>query len=378
MRSRIKPVLILSIFFFLQHFCIASTEVIKTGVGSAQNRSEEVNTQLLRERALRQAMDLAIMQITGATISTQRGSSIHSQELTSIRNGKIDEKNKIKTQNKADAISRTEGHAILVEIINEWQENGNYYVKAKFDVSTPEEIKKTHNCGYFWEQAGKPPISITFSETINGKRKKSVEHPTLVYIQDNLNRNGVSVTTGDNEKALYLIKIKQDADIKKFSRYNTITANCRLSYQILDTYRQQFIAEYRTKHGPQGGFSLEQTKEECIKKIAPELSENLIRKLADIMMERQNNGVEYKIVINDMSGNAVAEVSQVLQNLFQITFAAPANYSNNQQYIRVVQFKGNGTDLAQAIQTAFQENGWECAISQIKKGEIHLEWKNNE
>jgi hypothetical protein len=52
--------------------CQAAVESTQTGVASPQKESESGNIELLRERALRNAMDLALMEVTGASISGER------------------------------------------------------------------------------------------------------------------------------------------------------------------------------------------------------------------------------------------------------------------------------------------------------------------
>ena len=154
-------------------------------------------------------MDLAIMQVTGATVSSDRRDSIRSREDTTIRNGKAENQSRQQSRFRAGSTTSNEGHARLLEIIKEWQENVQYFVKAIIAVESREETEKQKNCGDYWLKAGKPTISMSFIEEFNQEQNAKLQDRTLRFLCDNLARNGVMVSTGENGGSQYLIKVLQ-------------------------------------------------------------------------------------------------------------------------------------------------------------------------
>ena len=366
-------IFVLFILFITPALCFGEAEVTLTGVASPQSDKEKNNIEKLRERAIRNAMDLAIIQVTGVTISSERGDSIRTREDTIIRGDDVKEQSHQQSRFRAGATSRMEGHARILEIIKEWRENGQYFVKAKIAVESKKETEKEKNCGDYWLQAGKPSVSISFVEELNGEKSRDQQAHTLRFLRDNLARNGVMISTRENAVSQYQIMVLQSLQSKELAELGAITMHCRLSYQIIDREQNESVAEYRAAHGPQAGFTVQQATESCIGAIAADVSENLVKSLGKIMIERWNNGVEQRVTITGMPDEVVTAASEILQNLHRITSTLPAAYID-QNYTRILRFKGSATDLSQAIKDAFADEDWKISITRIEDNQIHLNW----
>ena len=68
----------LTVFFLLLFtpLLYGAEIVVQTGVASPQSGAEEENIEKLRERAIRNAMDLAVIQVAGVLVSAERGDTI--------------------------------------------------------------------------------------------------------------------------------------------------------------------------------------------------------------------------------------------------------------------------------------------------------------
>lgn len=375
MIKKIIQIYAIVLTIILPCICFGATQVIQKGIASPQSDAERGNIEKLRSRAIRNAMDLAVMQVTGTAVSSERGDSLRSQEKVISQGDQIREESRQESRFSRGATTRSEGHARLVEIIKEWQENDQYFVEAIIEVESEDETIKQKNCGDYWLQAGKPAISMTFIEEFNGHTSSNLQDNTFRFLRDNLSRNGVNVSTSRDEVSAYRINVLQNLQSQEIEGLGTITMHCRLSFQIIDQERDESIAEYRAFQGPKAGFTIEQAKEDCLKVIARDVSENLVRALGKIMLERWNNGVEQRIKITGLPGEAVAAVSEILQNLYRVTSATAAKY-NDGQYIRSLTFKGSATELAQAIQSSFADENWKITVARIEKGDIDLQWVN--
>jgi len=364
------------IIFWATYGHSAVTQVVNViGVASPQNEYEEKNIEKLRDRAIRNAMDLAVQQVSGITISTERGGSLYENQQIVSHNQEINETITQENKHHSGALIRTEGYGRIIKIVREWQKNSQYYVQAEVAVDSRDEALKRNKCGYFWIQAGKPSISMDLLEDFNGTVESDSQDETLDFFRENLTRNGVNVSTNLKSNILYHIQLQQKIKSNEMAEYDAITMHCRLSFQIIDQERHETVAEYRAAYGPQAGFTEDQAKEECLRAIAPKVSEKLVRSLAEIMLERWNNGVEQLIVIAGMPSEQVASVSEHLQDLFRVTFATPARYTDG-RYVRTVKFKGTGSELAQAILSNFNNENWHVKVRRVDNGEIDLQWLN--
>lgn len=349
--------------------------VVQTGVASPQSGAEEGNIEKLRERAIRNAMDLAVIQVSGVLVSGERGDTIRSRENITIYGDEVVEQTKQQSRFHRNTILRNTGHARLVEIVREWRDSNQYFVEAKVEVGTPEETTKKINAGFYWERAGKPSIALSFNEKTNGEVTTVNESRTLLYLRDNLVKNGITTSTKKMSDMQYVVNVTQMLQTKHVASFDSYTTHCQLSFQIVDQVRGETVAEYRAKHGPNAGFSMEQAQESCIQAIAPAVSEKLVRKIAGIMRDRWNNGVEYQLSIIGLPGNIVTEASNVLTNLFRVSSSTGISYQNNILQL-MMKYKGTGIDLAEAVRSSFDELDWKITPEVIKDSRVRLLWIN--
>jgi len=91
------------------------------------------------------------------------------------------------------------------------------------------------------------------------------------------------------------------------------------------------------------------------------------------MNDRMNNGIEQKLIINGVPGGNVAKITELLNNLYRVTETLPPSYSNG-QYTQKIKYKGNGSELVQAIQDAFEDEYWTIQVIGIDAQTIQLNW----
>jgi hypothetical protein len=366
----IPVMLVFFLFFACKGF--AGQQVTQTGVASAPDDSPQMNIEQLRQRAIRNAMDLAILQVTGAEISSERTGSVNTRDETIIQGEKAQGVTSQKSRFNTAVRSRVEGHARLVNINREWCQGAQYFVDATFDVDTPEEILQKKNAGYFWKNAGSPSLALVFKSEANGEPDDNQETVTMRFFRDSLVRNDLEVSTAPKQ-AHYLIKIHQMFDAKEMVDYGTMTVHCRLSFQIIDQLISKTLAEYRASHGPDAGFNLDQARESCLKAIAPDVSKQLIYELASIMNDRYINGIKQSVIISNVPGEYVPMVTEILNNLYRMSSTLSPSYQGG-TYTQKVQYKGNGGELVMAIQDAFADHDWQVKVKRIDARSIYLAW----
>ena len=159
--------------------------------------------------------------------------------------------------------------------------------------------------------------------------------------------------------------------------FDTLTTHCQLTFQIITKNNGETVAEYRAKYGPQAGFSKEQSQDTCIKKIASDVSKKLVRKIAAIMNDRWNKGVEYQLAISGMPGEAVTQAGDALKNLFQVSGSTAISYQNNVLQTKLT-YKGEGVDLVEAVRLSFDALDWKVIPTTIQGSNVELRWVQNE
>lgn len=350
----------------------AAVETIQTGIATARTELEKNNIEQLRERAIRNALDLAVLKVTGAMVNGEKGTSLHTREEVNYEGNKAVENSREQNSYSSSVTSRTNGYAKLVKIIKEWKNDGQYYVTAKVAVSTGKESIAHMNAGYYWRQAGSPSLHLIFKEKHNGIQSvDSGDKTTLRFFKDNLVRNHLEVSESNTPE--YLIEINQVLKSSELAEFGTTTMHCRLSFSIIDTYHNATLAEYRSSHGPDPGFTLDQATKKCIGSIAPEVAEKLVRKIAEIMNNRWNNGLKMQVIIDAMPSEVVARAADITQNLFRVTASTPPIYKSG-RFIRSLSFKGSITELAQEISQAFADEDWNISVKTVDKGQVRFTW----
>jgi len=350
-----------------------SVTVIQTGVASPQTEAETDNIEKLRERAIRNAMDLALLQVTGALVSGERTDTLRSRERITAVGKEVREETKQESRYRGSSTSRTTGHARLLEIVKEWREGEQYYVKVKVEVGEQKEVAKSTNAGFYWKRMGKPPIGLSFSEKRNGRDTTQTESYTLRYLRDNLSRNDVTVSSANEQAISYLIHIIQEFNTEQLAGFGTYTTHCRLTFRIVDRQKRETIAEHRSKHGPDAGFSIRQAEDKCIKSIAPAVSKQLIRTIARVMNEQWNNGVEFLVTFTGMPGEFMPQAVNTVQGIFRVEGSTVESYQDNVLQLKV-QYKGQGVEFTEAVIASFDDLDQSLVSEAIQGSHIQFRW----
>ncbi len=347
--------------------------VTQTGVASPQSKAETNNVEKLRARAIRNAMDLAVLQVTGALVSGERTDTLRSRERIAVIGENVREETKQESRYRGSSTSRSMGHVRLLEIVKEWREGTQYYVKVKVEVGEQKEVAKSTNAGFYWNRMGKPPIGLSFSEKRNERDTTQTESYTLRYLRDNLSRNGVIVTSVDEQAISYLIHIIQEFNTEQLVDLGTYTTHCRLTFRIVDQKRRETIAEHRSKHGPDAGFTVRQAEDNCIKSIAPSVSKQLIRTIARVMNEQWNNGEEFLVTFTGMPGQFMPQAVNTVQSIFRVKGSIVESYRDNVLQLKV-QYKGQGVEFTEAVIASFDDLDQGLVSETIQGRHIRFRW----
>ncbi len=350
----------------------AGVQTVKTGVASPQGDSELGNIELLRERAIRNAMELALAEVRGTTVSAERSVTARSRSEVQVRDGRgtDDVGQDIRQGNRA--LVRTEGHVRVLEILNEWEEDGRYYVTVRLDVLDAAEANKQLGAGFYWQRIGKPGVSVLL-KTTQGQHASNTDPYTLRYIRDVLGKNGIPTPHHAERGARYVVEVTQEVNTRFFQRFATYAADCRISYRVIDRQTQQSLVEDRKSYGPQGGFSDDAVAHDCLAQITPGLSAQLVRALASVFNDQWHQGDDFVLQIAELPGSQLPVAMETISQAFRLKEGRMDRYA--EQVLAVtVRYQGDNTALLNAVMTAFDDAGHAVVPQHVEVNKIRFRW----
>jgi len=140
--------------------CIAQ-EVVQVGVATPQTQAEEGNIEILRQRAIRNATEIAVTQVLGALISQDKEDTTHFVEVIKQKDDKIRVETKQRNRFRRSGATQITGYVRLGEIIKEWPAGKEYWVKIKVEVDEPKAATKKMGSSVL-QQVGFQMIYNTF------------------------------------------------------------------------------------------------------------------------------------------------------------------------------------------------------------------------
>lgn len=351
---------------------LTAEEVIQIGIATPQAGEATDNIERLRKRAIRNAMEMAVMQVTGADITSVRGGLSSSRDTIVSNNGRVDERQKHTTTFHVGAKTKTTGNVKIVQVINEWQEGNRYFVKVKLNVANEKELLKSTSVGTLWERIDKPAIDINVSLTRNNRQGltgKALQN----YLEDNLSRNDIDVNvikTGAERFSIQVTQTFKNAVVPEMGTYKT---SCELSFAIVDNDTNRSLADYRITHGPDGGFSEQQTESRCTKAIAQRLSKKLLKDIAIIFNNEWNNGKDFLVSIASLPGKHATRSGNIIGNAYLVTTSEIKGFNSGRLTMNVT-YQGKGFELADSITTAFFEAGIRIDLMSMNGNQVEFTW----
>ena len=114
---------------------LAIAQVIETtGIAAIQDKSQQADIEKLRERAMRNAMELALLHVKGGDISSSRSTlETYTEEHKSINNKNTDS-SLSRNASQSGARTRTTGNVRIVKLIKEWRDQNASVSYTHLDV----------------------------------------------------------------------------------------------------------------------------------------------------------------------------------------------------------------------------------------------------
>lgn len=355
------------IFFCPTAFAITVTEL---GIGSARSDNDARNVEKLRARAIRNVLEVAVIRVSGVILSGEQKDILRQKDSYESDGNRIKEKLKQDSVFHNVIVSRTSAYAKLVEILKEWEEDGQYYVKARVDVSEKGLQEKLYNAGIYWSRVGNPTIHMSLIRRINNKKVTGDKY-TLRFLRDTMARNGISIVTNCQD-ASYAIPVRLSFSTTHVTQYNTFKTNCSISYEIIDTGVDNSIAAARKTAGPAAGFSPGETQSKCEKEIVPIIAKDLVRRLTREMNEIWNNGRKYNVTINNVDGKAVLRTANIIRNIFRVTNLSGLKYKQGIMLMDV-QYKGLPFEFVDNLVTTFEYEDQELSLVSLEENVVKLQ-----
>ncbi len=348
--------------------------VIKTGVAYPNTASDYKNPGRLRQRAIRDAMELALMEQQGAQVVAERGSREYGKSLYQQVDGRTTETSKQRTAWHSNARTRIRGGVKLLKVIREWREGEKYLVKLKLDVLKDDELSKEMTPGTLWRQVGRPGISLEVRVSRNGNgwwRESSFQN----YLRKQLAQN--EINTLERDIGRYRIKVWQAMENSYLGEYDTWKTLCDLSFSIVDRDTGKNRAVQHLRGGPAAGFSEKEAEDNCLEKASTGFTRLLIEDLVALFNEEWVNGRDFTVRVAGVPGKDAGRVRQAIADLMSVTAVENMAYDDGELALDVV-FQGQPLELAEAISLALDEAGIIVDFRELRGNRIEYVWQGSE
>lgn len=347
--------------------------VIKTGVAYPQSASDYGNTERLRQRAMRDAMELALMEIQGAQVMAERGSLEYEKALYKQAEGQTTATTKQQTSYHSNARTRVRGGVKLLQVIREWREGEKYLVKLKLDVLKNDELSKEITPGTLWRQVGRPGVSLEVRASRNGGgwwKEPSFQN----YLRKQLSQNEVETLVRNNGR--YRIKVWQAMENSYLGEYGTWKTLCDLSFSIVDRDTGKNRAVQHLRGGPAAGFSEKEAEDNCLETASPGFTRMLMEELVVLFNGEWVNGRDYSIRVVGLPGKDTGRVRQAIADLLSVTAVESTGFSDQEISIDVT-FQGQPLELAEAFSLALDEAGIKVRFQELRGNRINFVWQGS-
>ena len=359
------------LFVMLQLSSFAYAQVIEmTGVATIADKARHHDIESLRERAMRNAMELALLHVKGGEISSSKSTlDTYTQKHQSVNNQHT-ESSQNRSASQSGARTRTTGNVRIVKLIKEWRDQGAYYVKLKLSVDDAEG--EQINVGGLWQRIGRPTISLTSNANRNGRLNRGGLSLSR-YIANDFSMNHLELSSASSRINVH---IEQDAKINRFSELNTYSATCEISFSIHDQNKGRTVSIKRLRAGPKPGFSVDGAEKKCVGEVAQTLSYDLMSELAAIFNDEWNNGKEYLISVYHVPGNKVPVISEAIENAYLMKAAQFKSYQGNILSL-VADYRGTEVELIDAVSAALLLEGEKVDLKTMTSNRIDFELHND-
>jgi len=331
--------------------------VRSTGVASAESTASDQGE--LRLKAIGNAMEVAVMQVSGVLLSTESASTDKfSASAISDSRQTIEQLREDSLFNNT-VVSRSQGHARLVSMQNEGMQDSIYTVDAEVAVSEEKLKSSLRDAGVLWEQVGRPTIRIT--TTGSGSY-------LLEYLRNAFAQNGIDVTTSANEETAFQLDVTRRAGSKK-TQFGTFAAHCSLAYELKDQSVEVAVAADRFAAGPEPGFSPAEAESKCDKKITPKATRKMIKTLLQELNAIWQQGREYSIEMRRINGAHVTRVSGLVKKIFRVSSVSSVRYRGGDLSMRVT-FKGQPLEFAELLSLTLSYENLDVSLNSIIESKI--------
>lgn len=348
--------------------------IIQTGIASPQSESDYRNVERLRQRALRDARELALEAVLGTEISSERASLDYSRQTYRGKDGQTTESWKQQSAWHRNAKTRLRGHVKVVEIIREWWEDENYLVKAKLEVLPPDQQAQQATVGSYWRQIGRPGLALDARASRNGSDWWD-NASFRSYLLEEMKHQ--ELETRNSDSARYHIRVWQKADNSYLPEYGTWKSLCEIAFSVIDRETAQNRAEQRVKAGPAAGFSEKEAEDNCLGKASKPLSRAMLEDLLALFNNEWLNGRDFTVQISGIPAARATQARQLINEAFAVVDTTSPNYQENRLKLSVT-FKGQPTELAESLRLALDEAGMKIQIQELRDNHITYTWQGTE
>lgn len=336
------------------------------GVATPQSESERGNVEVLRARALRNAVELTLGREKGVRITTERSDRLRAMDK--VTDGEISSRQV--SSFRSQVMSETTGHARVTRVLKEGFQGESYHVTALVELIDSADIPNARNLRFFWSRAGEPKLGLQV--TVDGPAGTGGETSSMeAYLRENLARNGVTVGRLGADWDV-LVQVEETFDTFQIAGVDTFTTHCSLSLKLRNSQRQERGAA-RLRSGPIAGFNEMQSQARCLEGIAERFADQLVRELAALFDELWRNGRPMNVEIVDLPKEQVGRVVQLVEEMFGVAAVPEADYSDGRLSL-LVKYRGASQELVRDLDSLGEFEDFRLMPVTMGRGQLTFTW----
>lgn len=328
------------------------------GVASASGAAGNERGQL-RLQAIGNALELAVMQVSGVLLNTESAITDKSSASTISDSQDTIERLRQDSLFHNTVVSRTKGHARLVNVQEEDITDDIYTVVAEVAVSEKKLKTALQDAGVLWQQVGRPSIRIT---------TKGAGPYLLEYLRNAFSQNGIDVTTNTQDETAFRLDVTRNASSNK-TEFGTYAAHCSLAYELKNVSVQTAVAANRHTSGPEPGFSAAEAVANCDKKITRHVTKKMVTSLLKALNSIARDGREYNIELRQLDGALVTRITTLINNIFRVSSVSNVRYRGGDLSMQVL-FKGPPLEFAELLALTISYDNLNVKLNSIVESKL--------
>lgn len=324
-----------------------------------------------RLQAIENALQMAVLRVSSGLLSRalSEGRGRDSYPVDFSRQI-LDDRLKEDTIFLNVVLARAAGFAQVIKTGREWRDGELYNANVDVVIRTDKLKDKLTEAGLIGMPVSSPDTFIALNQRVNGKALANGGY-TMGYLRDVLDKNGIHSLSLSEANADLLVPVEISYSVNHIVQYNTYSANCTGSFEVVDKQTGVSLGGSQKSAGPVPGFTSAEVRSECARKILPALAKDVSVKLSLAVNNTQAKGRSYSLEITKVPQMMIYELGNTIRQIYQVEGVSELRFSGDKLSLQVV-FKGPSMGFVDAVVKTLDYRGMAAEIMGVGDNSARL------